>query len=214
MAPRVSSDLLLVGSLPAGSTEDAFRASAELFGDLVFALPDGETGPRAGWVGYERERLLRPNPGVDTVAETASPTGVPRHVYETPVFRIRPGVTQLHWDSWPRIGGLAASAIDPAAHAGTAAPRLARVLAGGQGGLAVVAHGFHAVLAGLPTEPAVHGDAEIGQVAGGRGLAALQAGDAVKRQDDAQVDAGVAGTQLIQGREEPVVLAAQVARAG
>lgn len=42
MAPRVSSDLLLVGSLPAGSTEDAFRASAELFGDLVFALPDGE----------------------------------------------------------------------------------------------------------------------------------------------------------------------------
>ena len=103
MTPRASSDLLLVGSLPAGSTEDAFRASAELFGDLVFALPDGETGPRAGWVGYERERLLRPNPGIDTVQETPSPTGLPRHVYETPVFRIRPGVTELHWDSWPRI---------------------------------------------------------------------------------------------------------------
>jgi hypothetical protein len=103
MATRVSSDLLLVGSLPAGSTEDAFRAAAELFGDLVFALPDGETGLRAGWVSYERERLVRPNPGVDTVRETPSATGLPRHAYETPVFRVRPGVTELHWDSWPRI---------------------------------------------------------------------------------------------------------------
>jgi hypothetical protein len=109
MAPRVTSDLLLVGSLPADSTETALRAAGELFGDLVFALPDGETGPRAAWVGYERERLVRPNPGVDTVAETASPTGIPRHAYETPVFRIRPGVTGLHWDSWPRIDDAIAS---------------------------------------------------------------------------------------------------------
>lgn len=84
MAPRVSSDLLLAGSLPATPTEEAFRASAELFGHLVFALPDGETGPRAGWVGDERERLLRPNPGIATVQETLSATGVPRHAYETP----------------------------------------------------------------------------------------------------------------------------------
>jgi len=103
MAPRVSSDLLLVGSLPADSTETALRAAGELFGDLVFALPDGETGPRAGWVSYERERLVRPNPGVVTVQETASPTGLPRHAYETPVFGIREGVTELHWDTWPRI---------------------------------------------------------------------------------------------------------------
>ena len=109
MAPRVSSDLLLVGSLPAGDTEEAFRAGGELFGDLVFALPDGETGPRAGWVGYERERLVRPNPSVATVSETASPTGLPRHAYETPVFAIKPGVTELHWDAWPRIDDAIAS---------------------------------------------------------------------------------------------------------
>ena len=42
---RVDSDVLLVGSLPAESTEAALRAAADLFGDLVFALPDGETGP-------------------------------------------------------------------------------------------------------------------------------------------------------------------------
>jgi hypothetical protein len=103
MAPRVSSELLLVGSLPAATTEEALRAAGPLFGDLVFALPDGETGPRASWVGYERERLVRPHPDVDTVKETESPNGIPRHAYDTPVFRIRSGVTELHWDSWLRI---------------------------------------------------------------------------------------------------------------
>jgi hypothetical protein len=106
---RCRSDLLLVGSLPADSTEAAFRASAELFGDMVFALPDGEPGPRAAWVGYERERLVRPHPDVETVAVTESPTGIPRHAYETPVFRIREGVAELHWDSWPRIDEALAS---------------------------------------------------------------------------------------------------------
>jgi hypothetical protein len=106
---RVNSELLLVGSLPAESTEAAFRAGAEHFADLVFALPDGETGPRAAWVGYERERLARPNPDVVVVEETASPTGIPRHAYETPVFAIREGVDSLRWDTWPRIDDAIAS---------------------------------------------------------------------------------------------------------
>ncbi len=100
---RVTSELLLVGSLPVESTEAAFRVGAELFGDMVFALPDGETGPRAGWVSYEREQLTRPNPDVVVVAETESPTGRPRHAYETPVFSIREGVSELHFERWPRI---------------------------------------------------------------------------------------------------------------
>ena len=48
MAPRVDSELLLVGSLPADSADSALRAAAGFFGDLVFALPDGETGPPVG----------------------------------------------------------------------------------------------------------------------------------------------------------------------
>src|ERR1700743_2180231 len=103
MARRVNSDLLLVGSLPADSTESALRSAASFFGDLGFALPDGETGPRGGGGSYARETLARPNPGVVVVQETESPTGLPRHAYETPVFGIRPGVSELHWDSWARI---------------------------------------------------------------------------------------------------------------
>ena len=48
MAPRVNSELLLVGSLPATRPIRRCAAAAGFFGDLVFALPDGETGPRAG----------------------------------------------------------------------------------------------------------------------------------------------------------------------
>jgi hypothetical protein len=50
-----------------------------------------------------RERLVRPNVDVETVETTASPTGIPRHAYETPIFKIRESVDQLRWDSWPRI---------------------------------------------------------------------------------------------------------------
>lgn len=109
MARRVNSPLLLVGSLPAPSTEEAFRTGAQLFGDLIFALPDGETGPRAAWVGYEREQLVRPHPDVETVETTESPTGVPRHAYETPVFKLSSGVSEVRWDSWPRIDEAIAS---------------------------------------------------------------------------------------------------------
>ena len=109
MTPRVRSELLLIGSLPSDTTESALRAGAELFSDLVFALPDGETGPRRAWVGYEREQLCRPLPDIELVRETESPTGIPRHAYDTPVFKIRQGVDKLHWDSWPRIDDAIAS---------------------------------------------------------------------------------------------------------
>ncbi len=100
---RVNSRMLLVGSLPAESADHAFRAGAELFGDMVFSLPDGETGPMGGWVSYERERLIRPSPDIVVVSETASPTGFPRHAYETPVFSVREGVDRVQFGSWPRI---------------------------------------------------------------------------------------------------------------
>jgi hypothetical protein len=103
VARRVNSELLLVGSLPASSTQEALRSAAGFFGTMAFALPDGETGPRGAWVSYERERLVRPNAAVVTVQETDSPTGLPRHAYETPVFGLEPGVSDFRFDSWPRI---------------------------------------------------------------------------------------------------------------
>ena len=100
---RVRSDLLLVGSLPAESAEAAMRGVGQWCGDLVAAVPDGETDARTGWVTFEREHLARPHPDIEVVRETPSPTGLPRHPHETPVFRVRPGIEQLRWDTWPRV---------------------------------------------------------------------------------------------------------------
>jgi hypothetical protein len=100
MASRANSDLLLVGSLPASTTEEALRAGGELFGDLVFALPDGETGPRVLWAAYEGFHLLAPHPDIETVVPSAQP---PRHVGEVAVLAVRDGVEELHFDRWPRI---------------------------------------------------------------------------------------------------------------
>ena len=70
---------------------------------MVCSLPDGETGPMGGWVSFEREHLIRPSADVVVVSETDSPTGLPRHAYETPVFSVKAGVERVRFDSWPRI---------------------------------------------------------------------------------------------------------------
>ena len=100
MASRVNSELLLVGSLPADSTEAALRAGGELFRDLVFALPDGETGPRALWAAYEHFSMLAPNPAIEVTSDLKGP---PRHVAEIPVLSVREDVDSVHFERWPRI---------------------------------------------------------------------------------------------------------------
>jgi hypothetical protein len=106
MSARVTSELLLVGSLPASSTEEALRAGGELFGDLVFALPDGETGPRALWAAYDHGTVLDPHPDVVVVEQGGRP---PRHLAEMDVLGLRDGVAELHFDRWPRIDDAIAS---------------------------------------------------------------------------------------------------------
>ncbi len=105
-SPRVASEMLLVGSLPAETTEAALRGGAEHFGDLVFALPDGETGPRSAWVGYEHLEMLAPHPAVEEVLRG---TDAPRHLYETPILGLRDGTEELRWERWPRIEDAIAS---------------------------------------------------------------------------------------------------------
>ena len=95
---RASSELLLVGSLPADSTERrAPRRRRAVRRHGVRAARRRDRSARAPGSGYERERLVRPNPDVEVVEETESPTGIPRHAYETPVFKIRSGVSELHF---------------------------------------------------------------------------------------------------------------------
>ncbi len=106
MRGRISSELLLVGSLPASSTEEALHAGGELFGDLTFALPDGETGLRSLWVAYDHLTLLDPNPQITVIKPSARP---PHHVAETTVLGLDDEVKEIHFDTWPRIDDAIAS---------------------------------------------------------------------------------------------------------
>jgi len=98
MGPRVHDDLLLVGSLPADTTDEALRGGGELLGDVVFALPDGETGERQAWVAFEAARLFAPHPDVELVQEQQG-----RHnLWDAAAFRLRPGVEELTYQRLPR----------------------------------------------------------------------------------------------------------------
>ena len=50
MSRLQESDVFLVGSVPLESAEEVFRVCSEKVGDRVFALPDGELGPRQMWI--------------------------------------------------------------------------------------------------------------------------------------------------------------------
>ena len=66
----------------------------------------------------------------------------------------------------------------------------------------MLTHGLHAVAARLSAEAAVHGDAEVVQVARGGRLAPPQAGYAIYGQHDAEEDARVAGLEVGQRPED------------
>jgi hypothetical protein len=71
-AEAVRSDVLLVGSLPFESAEEAFRAAAEGLKGHVGWLPDGEVAERVNWVGMLPLVVFPKNP--DLVETMAPPT--------------------------------------------------------------------------------------------------------------------------------------------
>ena len=63
-ASRVPGDVLLVGSMPFDTAEEAMRLSGERIGPYVPSLPDGETGDRVTWVGFLPMRIFPAHPGL------------------------------------------------------------------------------------------------------------------------------------------------------
>jgi hypothetical protein len=51
----------LVGSVPLNSAEEVFRTSSSILGERLRRIPDGETGIRSGWIGWQKQ-LFADNP--------------------------------------------------------------------------------------------------------------------------------------------------------
>lgn len=78
-AATEASDVLLVGSLPFETAEEAFRAAGPALRGHVGWLPDGEPGPRQMWVGMLLQLVFSQHPDIE---ETKAP---PDHqIAETP----------------------------------------------------------------------------------------------------------------------------------
>jgi|SRR6185437_9442518 hypothetical protein len=51
----------LVGSVPLANSEEVFRTTAQILGERIKRMPDGETGARGDWVQW-LTHLLRTHP--------------------------------------------------------------------------------------------------------------------------------------------------------
>jgi hypothetical protein len=100
----MASDVLLVGSLPFDTVEEAFTAAAQHIGDHVPGLPDGEVGPRKIWVGFLPLMVYSQNPAL-LKPETFEPPRQPerrgsRQFFPSPpLWRVQPGAA-------PDLGGV------------------------------------------------------------------------------------------------------------
>jgi hypothetical protein len=74
----------LVGSVPLADAEEVFRTASTILGDHVTRLPDGETGVRTNWIGWQLAVFAR-NPALELVPDAD-------REYARPVqYRLRPG---------------------------------------------------------------------------------------------------------------------------
>jgi hypothetical protein len=98
-AARAGAIAQLVGSVPLNSAEEVFRAVAGELGARVRRIPDGETGDRTGWVGFQIPMLAghesfeivpsgQPDALDSDLDKVARAEG---EDYTLPVFALRPG---------------------------------------------------------------------------------------------------------------------------
>jgi hypothetical protein len=106
----VSGELLLVGSIPLDTPKDVFETFGPPLGRYLFAMPDGEVGPRRHWISRVHYQVLAAHPELEIVQRPApDDNGVERQFPRGPAdawwFRVRSGVKQVRFgDPGWRLG--------------------------------------------------------------------------------------------------------------
>jgi hypothetical protein len=91
-APTQQRRVHLVGSVPLANEEEVFRTVSAVLGERVKRIPDGETGVRQGWIGWQRAVFAR-HPGLELVSDSGDDYHGAEPRYRTSShFRLRPGV--------------------------------------------------------------------------------------------------------------------------
>jgi hypothetical protein len=103
-------DLLLVGSIPVDTAEQAFRQVGAPLGDWLPYMPDGEVGERSYWIDGLAYRVYNGHPELETIKRPApDENGVewwkPRGRHDEFAFRVKPGIKKVRFgDPGWRLG--------------------------------------------------------------------------------------------------------------
>ncbi|MEO8970319.1 MAG: hypothetical protein ABI406_01825 [Ktedonobacteraceae bacterium] len=84
----------LNGSIPLANAGEVFRVTSSILGERLQRIPDGETGVRTNWIGWQYDFLAR-NPSLELIPPD------PEAYASLPHFKLRPGVNadELVFDS-------------------------------------------------------------------------------------------------------------------
>jgi hypothetical protein len=110
MGGRVSTDALLVGSIPLDTVEDVFREFGGPLGPSLKTMPDGEVGPRRHWISRIHYQVLAGHPELEVVRNPKpDDNGVerqfPRNAGDSWLFKVKDGVERVRFgDPGWRIG--------------------------------------------------------------------------------------------------------------
>jgi hypothetical protein len=74
MTARAQRPVHLVGSVPLADAEAVFRMASAILGDHLRRIPDGETGVRTNWIGWQTAVFAR-NPSLEPVSDTGKEYG-------------------------------------------------------------------------------------------------------------------------------------------
>src|SRR5262247_613237 len=66
---EVSGELLLVGSIPLDTPQEVFESFGAPLGRYLFAMPDGEVGPRRHWISRVHYQVLAAHPELEVVQQ-------------------------------------------------------------------------------------------------------------------------------------------------
>ena len=74
----------LNGSIPLANADEVFRVTSSILGERLHRIPDGETGIRSNWIGWQAEFFAR-NPSLELIPPD------PNVYASLPHFKLRPG---------------------------------------------------------------------------------------------------------------------------
>jgi hypothetical protein len=93
-------ELLLVGSIPLDTPQEVFQTFGAPLGKYLYAIPDGEVGPRRNWISRVHYQVLAAHPELEVVQHPAPDENgverqVPKNVTDAWWFKVKDGVKRV-----------------------------------------------------------------------------------------------------------------------